>query len=337
MKPLKRGVKILSLQTIEKKPLLEIKSLKKYYPIKTALGRTTDYVQAVNDVSFQLYEGETYGLVGESGCGKSTIGRTLIRLQQPTEGEAIFNNIDIFKLSEKDFVKVRKEFQMVFQDPFSSLNPRQRIGQALEEPLVIHKIGPKQKRTELVMDILQKVGLSTDHYYRYPHEFSGGQRQRIGIARALILKPKVIICDEPVSALDVSIQSQIINLMQKLQKEYKLTYLFIAHDISVVRHISDRIGVMYLGKLVEEGSTDQIISDPLHPYTQALLSAVPLPNPKLKKERIILKGDIPSPIHPPSGCFFHTRCPMATDLCKKEVPQRKQMKNDHFVSCHLYT
>ncbi|RFU67505.1 dipeptide ABC transporter ATP-binding protein [Peribacillus saganii] len=317
-------------------PLLEVKGLKKYFDVRNPLGRMEAQVKAINDVSFQLYEGETFGLVGESGCGKSTIGRTLLRLIDPTEGEAIYQNKDIFKLSKKELRNVRQQLQMVFQDPYSSLNPRKRVGSILEEPLKIHRIGTKEERTERVMDILDKVGLRIDHYFRFPHEFSGGQRQRIGLARALIVNPNVVICDEPVSALDVSIQSQIINLLRRLQEEMKLSYLFIAHDISVIRHISDRIGVMYLGKIVEEAPTDSLFSDPLHPYTQALLSAVPLPQPKDKRERIILEGEMPSPMNPPSGCIFHTRCRYVMDICKRQVPVRKEMSTSHFVSCHLH-
>lgn len=327
-------------QTItEQTPLLDIQGLKKYFPVKGPLGNiggTKGIVKAVNNVSFQLYEGETYGLVGESGCGKSTTGRTILRLVEPTEGKAIYNNKDLFQLSGKENRKMRQELQMVFQDPYSSLNPRKRIGQTLEEPLTIHNIGNKNERTDIVMDILDKVGMRIDHYYRYPHELSGGQRQRIGLARALIVNPKIIIADEPVSALDVSIQSQVINLLQELQEEMKLTYLFIAHDISVVRHISDRIGVMYLGNLVEEAFTDELVESPLHPYTQALLSAVPLPNPKAKKERIVLKGELPSPLNPPSGCVFHTRCPFAMDICKQKAPVMQAKAPGHQVACHLY-
>lgn len=323
----------------EKTPLLEVKGLQKFFPVRGAFGKiggTKGEVKAVNNVSFKLYEGETYGLVGESGCGKSTTGRTLLRLTEPTAGSAIYKNRDIFELKGKDQRNMRKELQMVFQDPYSSLNPRKRIGKILEEPLEIHNIGSKQERTDIVMDILDKVGMRVDHYYRYPHELSGGQRQRIGLARALVVNPKIIIADEPVSALDVSIQSQVINLLRKLQKEFQLTYLFIAHDISVVRHISDRIGVMYLGGIVEEAPTDKLFESPLHPYTKALLAAVPLPNPTVKRERIALKGELPSPLSPPPGCVFHTRCPMVMDVCKQKVPVQTEASKNHFVSCHLY-
>ncbi|MFD1928602.1 ABC transporter ATP-binding protein [Sporosarcina siberiensis] len=322
-----------------KKPILEVQGLVKYYPVKKELlqiGKETQYVKAVNDVSFNLYEGETYGLVGESGCGKSTIGRTLVRLIEPTDGKALYNGKDLFELKGEGMRDMRQEIQMIFQDPYSSLNPRKRIGQIIEEPLIIHSIGNKKERTEIAMDILNKVGLQLDHYYRFPHELSGGQRQRIGLARALVVNPKIIIADEPVSALDVSIQSQVINLLQEIQEDLKLTYLFIAHDISVVRHISDRIGVMYLGHIVEEAPTDSLLATPLHPYTQALLSAVPLPNPKAKKERIILQGEIPSPLNPPSGCVFHTRCPLVMDVCKVDKPVMKEEKPNHFVACHLF-
>ena len=319
----------------KRKPILEVNGLKKHFSVKDSLGRTKGLVKAVNDVSFTLYEGETFGLVGESGCGKSTTGRTILRLIEPTEGTALFNNQNIFQLSNSDLRKVRKDLQMVFQDPYSSLNPRIRIGNALEETMIIHNLGTKKERMETVMEILNKVGLQEDHYYRYPHEFSGGQRQRIGLARALVANPKVIVCDEPVSALDVSVQSQIINLLRKLQNEFKLSYLFIAHDISVVRHISDRIGVMYLGNMVEDAPTESLFASPLHPYTKALLSAVPLPNPGVKKERIVLQGEIPSPLNPPSGCIFHTRCPYVKDVCRTVVPVRKEAAPDHYVSCHL--
>lgn len=324
---------------IQKAPLLDIQGLKKHFPVKGplgSLGGTKALVKAVDDISFQLYEGETYGLVGESGCGKSTTGRTILRLLEPTDGKAIYKNKDIFTLNRKDSREMRQELQMVFQDPYSSLNPRKRIGQTLEEPLAIHNIGTKAERPDIAMEILDKVGMRIDHYYRYPHELSGGQMQRIGLARALIVNPKIVIADEPVSALDVSIQSQVINLLQELQEEMKLTYLFIAHDISVVRHISDRIGVMYLGSLVEEADTEALVESALHPYTQALLSAIPLPNPKVKKERIVLKGELPSPLDPPSGCVFHTRCPFAMDVCKERAPVMKEQTAGHKVACHLY-
>jgi peptide/nickel transport system ATP-binding protein/oligopeptide transport system ATP-binding protein len=334
-----KGRKNMSQQIEERSPLLHIEGLKKYFPVRGVfggLGGVKGYVKAVNDISIDLYEGETYGLVGESGCGKSTAGRSILRLTEPTEGSITYNGQDILQLSGKDLQELRRDLQMVFQDPYSSLNPRKRIGKILEEPLIIQSIGDKKERIDRVMEIMEKVGMRPDHYYRFPHEFSGGQRQRFGLARALVVNPKVIICDEPVSALDVSIQSQIINLLQSLQEELNLSYLFIAHDISVVRHISDRIGVMYLGKIVEEAPTDSLFKEQLHPYTQALFSAVPLPDPKQKKERIILKGDLPSPLNPPSGCVFHTRCPFAMDICSQAEPEKKEMGNDHFVACHLY-
>lgn len=319
--------------------LLDVQNLKKFFPVTGQLGRlggVKGQVKAVNDVSFQLYEGETFGLVGESGCGKSTTGRTILRLTEPTEGKALYKNEDLFQMSKKDLRNIRKDLQIVFQDPFSSLNPRKRIGHILEEPLIIHSLGNKQERRERVFEMLQKVGMQPEHYYRYPHEFSGGQRQRLGLARALIVNPKIIICDEPVSALDVSIQSQVINLLKQLQDELQLTYLFITHDISVVRHISDRIGVMYLGQIVEEAPTDSLFDSPLHPYTQALFSAVPRADRKQTRERIVLKGELPSPLNPPSGCMFHTRCPHATDICRSKIPLKKEMAPKHFVACHLY-
>jgi peptide/nickel transport system ATP-binding protein/oligopeptide transport system ATP-binding protein len=320
----------------QQKPILEVKNLKKYFQVKDAFGRTKGQVKAVNNVSFDLYQGETFGLVGESGCGKSTTGRSILKLIEPTDGEVIFNNQDILNLSNNQLRKMRSDMQMVFQDPNSSLNPKKTIGSTLEETLLIHNIGSnKKERTDMVIDILKKVGLNEDRYYHYPHEFSGGQRQRIGLARALIVKPKVIICDESVSALDVSVQSQILNLLKKLQKEYKVTYLFISHDISVVRHISDRVGVMYLGQMVEEGPEDQLFSSPKHPYTKALLSSVPVPNPNIKKERIILQGEIPSPLNPPAGCNFHTRCPYAEDICKTKVPVRTEVGPRHYATCHM--
>ncbi len=321
------------------KPLLEVRNLKKYFPVRGAFGRlskTLAEVKAVDDISFNLYKGETYGLVGESGCGKSTAGRSILHLTEPTSGHVFYNDKDIFSLSDNEMRKLRTELQMVFQDPFSSLNPRKRIGDILEEPLAIHDRGSKAERRNLVLEMLEKVGMQREHYYRYPHEFSGGQRQRIGIARALILNPNVLILDEPVSALDVSIQSQMLNLLKDLQKEYQLTYLFIAHDMSVVRHISDRIGVMYLGHLVEEANTDQLFDSPLHPYTEALLSAVPVADNKKKKDRIVIKGEVPSPMDPPSGCVFHTRCPYVMDICKTVTPKKREKEKGHLVACHLY-
>jgi oligopeptide transport system ATP-binding protein len=320
----------------DQKPLLEVRGLKKYFNVRGALGATVQQVKAVNDVSFTLNRGETFGMVGESGCGKSTLGRTILRLTDPTEGQALYNGQDIFAMDHGALQKMRQDLQMVFQDPYSSLNPRKRIGTILEEPLDIHKIGTKAERTQKVLEILEIVGLQAEHYYRYPHEFSGGQRQRIGIARALMVDPKLVVCDEPVSALDVSIQSQIINLLKKLQAELGLTYLFIAHDISVVRYISDRIGVMYLGRMVEQAQTDDMFASPKHPYTQALLSSVPVPNLYEKRERIVLEGELPSPLDPPTGCVFHTRCPLAKEVCKKTVPESKEVSAGHSVACHLY-
>ncbi|PEJ27348.1 peptide ABC transporter ATP-binding protein [Peribacillus butanolivorans] len=330
------GEKVLQTLSDERAPILQVKNLRKYFPIYSPLGRVKGHVKAVNNVEFTLNERETLGLVGESGCGKSTTGRTIMRLTEPTEGQAIYKESDLFKLKRKEIEQIRQEIQMVFQDPHSSLDPKQTIGHAIEEPMKIHKIGSKKERMERTLDLLHKVGLRQDQYYRYPHEFSGGQRQRIGIARALAVNPKIVICDEPVSALDVSIQSQVINLLQELQDNLNLSYLFIAHDLSVVRHIADNIGVMYLGHMVERAATDELFSHPLHPYTQALLSAVPIPDPKLKKERIILKGDVPSPLNPPSGCIFHTRCPHVMDRCKVLSPALTKKGANHFVACHLY-
>lgn len=318
--------------------LLEVQGLKKYFPIKAGiLQRTVGHIKAVDDVSFAIKKGETFGLVGESGCGKSTTGRTLIRLYEPTEGKVLFEGKDISNLKEKELKPYRKDIQMVFQDPYSSLNPRKTVGTILEEPFRVHNMYSKAERKERAEHLLEKVGLNPDLRNRYPHEFSGGQRQRIGIARALTLNPKLIIGDEPVSALDVSIQSQVLNIMDDLQKEFGLTYLFIAHDLGVVKHISDRIGVMYLGKMMEIAPKKDLYSNPLHPYTQALLSAVPKSHPsEVKRERIILKGDVPSPSNPPTGCVFHTRCPKAMDHCKVEVPKLQEIEPGHYVACHLY-
>lgn len=327
--------KITNQPETETQPLLQVRNLKKYFPIDSPFGRTIGYVKSVDGVDFDLYKNQTVGLVGESGCGKSTTGRTILRLTDPTEGAAIYNGKDIFALKGKELQQIRKEFQMVFQDPHSSLNPKKRIGYAIMEPMKIHGIGTPKDRMERVLDLMSKVGLREDQFYRYPHEFSGGQRQRIGLARALAVNPKVVVCDEPVSALDVSIQSQVINLLEEIQENFQLTYLFISHDLSVVRHIADQICVMYLGKIVERASTDKLFQHPQHPYTRTLLSAIPIPNPKIKRERIVIKGELPSPINPPAGCVFHTRCPYVMDRCKIERPIAKEQSPGHFVACHL--
>ncbi|MBB6673585.1 ABC transporter ATP-binding protein [Cohnella nanjingensis] len=316
--------------------LLEVNRLKKYFPIKAGLlNRTVGQVKAVDDVSIAIRPGETFGLVGESGSGKSTAGRTAIRLTEKTGGEVKFKGVDLHTLGAEELRKLRPKMQLIFQDPYSSLNPRVRIGDAIGEALLDHGLAPKDEVRDRVLDVLASCGLSAYHIDRFPHEFSGGQRQRIGIARALVLNPELIIADEPVSALDVSIQAQIINLFRKLQETRGLTYLFISHDLSVVEHLCSHIGVMYLGSLVETGSRDALFREPLHPYTKALLSAVPIPIPKLKRERIVLSGDIPNPANPPSGCKFHTRCPFAVARCKEEVPAFRNVGGDRFVACHL--
>ncbi|MEK4761395.1 dipeptide ABC transporter ATP-binding protein [Viridibacillus sp. FSL E2-0187] len=316
--------------------LLEVKNLKKHFvQNKGFLKGKKSVVKAVDGVDFFIYKGETLGIVGESGCGKSTTGKMIMQLLEPTEGEVFFEGADIVKMPPNDIRHLRKEFQMIFQDPYASLNPGMKVREILREPFIIHGYNRKDIDTK-VTELLKVVGLNTYHADRYPHEFSGGQRQRIGIARALALNPKLIVADEPVSALDVSIQSQILNLMKDLQKSFNLTYLFIAHDLSVVEHISDRIAVMYLGNIVELADKQSLYKEPLHPYTQALLSAIPVPNPKVKKERIILKGDIPSPANPPKGCVFHTRCPLVMESCKTINPQLKEIESNHFVACHLY-
>ncbi|MCC0565129.1 dipeptide ABC transporter ATP-binding protein [Brevibacillus borstelensis] len=321
-----------------KKALLEVNGLKMYYPVgsKSLLGRQQHFVKAVDDVSFTIYEGETFGLVGESGCGKSTTGRSILRLTEPTDGEVLFQGENLAALSEREMQAKRRDLQIIFQDPFASLNPRMTIGQILEEPLLVHGVKSKTERQRRVSELLEVVGLHRYHADRYAHEFSGGQRQRIGIARALALKPKLVVADEPVSALDVSIQSQVINLMQDLQKQFQLTYLFIAHDLSVVRHICNRVGVMYLGRIVEQGECDKLYENPLHPYTQALLSAVPIPDPSQQRERIILQGDVPSPVNPPVGCAFHPRCPHAMDVCRTTRPDFREAHEGQLVACHLY-
>lgn len=317
--------------------LIVVKNLKKYFPIKGGfLKRTVGHVRAVEDISFTIKKGETLGIVGESGCGKSTTGRTLLKLLEKTDGEVYYKGREIFSLPKNELIKLRTEMQIVFQDPYSSLNPRLTVAQIVGEALVEHGLAKKGKEAnDRVSEIIEKCGLAPYHIRRYPHEFSGGQRQRIGIARALALNPEFIVCDEPVSALDVSIQSQVINLLMDLQEDMGLTYLFISHDLSVVKHISDRIGVMYLGSMVELAPKDELYSKPLHPYTQALLSAIPIPDPSIRRKRIILKGDIPSPSNPPSGCRFHTRCPYAVERCREEVPAFREVAPEHFVACHI--
>ncbi len=316
--------------------LVSVQNLKKYFPVRGGIfQRTIAWVQAVDDVSFFIQPGETLGLVGESGCGKTTVGRTVLRLIEPTGGKVFLEGKDVFSLKGKDLKAMRRDMQIIFQDPYASLDPRVPIGESIMEGLRIHKIGNAKEQYNLMIEMLRQVGLEDYHARRYPHEFSGGQRQRIGIARALALRPKLIICDEPVSALDVSIQSQVLNILKDLQKEFGLTYLFIAHNLSVVEHISNRVAVMYLGKMVELADRGELFLHPLHPYTQALMSAIPIPDPRLRRERIILKGDVPSPLHPPSGCRFHPRCPVAMDICKHEEPVFKELKPDHSVACWL--
>jgi peptide/nickel transport system ATP-binding protein len=317
-------------------PLVEVESLKKYFPIhKGVLGREVGRVHAVDDVTFSVQEGETLGLVGESGCGKSTLGRTIVRLLEPTDGTVRFEGQDITKLGARKLRPLRREMQMVFQDPYASLNPRKRVGSIIGTPLKIHGVGG-QERKKRVQELLETVGLSPEHYNRFPHEFSGGQRQRIGVARALALNPKLIVADEPVSALDVSIQSQMLNLLDDLQRELQLTYIFIAHDLGVVRHVSNRIAVMYLGKLVELSPAEELYLKPIMPYTEALLSAVPIPDPDLseQRERIVLQGDVPSPISPPSGCRFHPRCRYMTDICREVEPPLTDYGHGHLAACH---
>ncbi|MFY0760086.1 dipeptide ABC transporter ATP-binding protein [Metabacillus dongyingensis] len=320
--------------------ILQLIDVQKHFPIKAGiLQKTAGHVKAVDGINLTVKKGETIGIVGESGCGKSTAGRTIIRLYEPTGGKIIFDGQDISHLPESELRKtVRKNIQMVFQDPFASLNPRKTLGSIIKEPMDTHSLYKGRERLERVEELLEKVGLNASFINRYPHEFSGGQRQRIGIARAIALNPQMVIADEAVSALDVSIQAQIINLLEDLQDEFNLTYMFISHDLSVVRHISDRVGVMYLGKMMELADKHSLYSDPLHPYTQALLSAVPVPRKagQARRERIVLKGELPSPANPPQGCVFHTRCPAATSVCREAVPQFKEVKKNHFVACHLY-
>ncbi|QQE79145.1 ABC transporter ATP-binding protein [Alicyclobacillus sp. SO9] len=316
--------------------LLNIDNLKTHFPIKQGfLRRQVGAVRAVDGISLQVFAGETLGVVGESGCGKSTMGRSILRLVEPTSGKITFDGQDVLDLNRSNMRALRREMQVVFQDPYASLNPRYTVAQILSEPMEAHHLYNGSQRKQRVSSLLERVGLDPSYARRFPHEFSGGQRQRIGIARALTLNPKLIILDEPVAALDVSVQSQVINLLEDLQNDFNLTYIFIAHDLSIVKHISDRVLVMYLGRMAELTSSDELFANPLHPYTKALLSAVPVPNPRAKRERIILKGDIPNPSNPPSGCVFHTRCPLAEPVCKEKVPEWREAKAGHFVACHL--
>jgi len=318
------------------KDLVVVKNLVKYFPVRSGLlQRVVAWVQAVDGISFTIREGETLGMVGESGCGKTTVGRAMLRLIEPTSGSVNFDGTDVLRLKGNALKSMRRNMQIIFQDPYASLDPRMPIGESVMEGLNVHGIGTHRERVDTMLEILKKVGLEDYHARRYPHEFSGGQRQRIGIARALALRPKFIICDEPVSALDVSIQSQVLNILKDLQREFGLTYLFIAHNLSVVEHISDRVAVMYLGKMVELACREDLYREALHPYTKALFSAIPVPDPTIKRERIILKGDVPSPLNPPKGCRFHPRCPVAIDRCSVEEPVFKESKPDHWAACWL--
>jgi oligopeptide/dipeptide ABC transporter ATP-binding protein len=314
-------------------PLLKVENLKMHFPVKSEMGQKK-FVKAVDGVSFEIFEGETLGLVGESGCGKSTIGKLIVKLLKATDGKIFFRGKEITHLNNNEFRPLRKQIQMIFQDPYSSLDPRQQIGKVIEEPLIVNNISGDTKKK--VISLMADVGLREEFFSRYPHEFSGGQRQRIGVARALALNPSIIVCDEPVSALDVSIQAQILNLMNSLQQKYNLTYLFISHDLRVVKHICNRIAVMYLGRLVELADKKEIFNNPMHPYTKGLLSAIPIINPEIKQEQGRLKGDIPSPINLPKGCRFHTRCESCMEICKEEAPIIKEIKPEHLVECHLY-
>jgi peptide/nickel transport system ATP-binding protein/oligopeptide transport system ATP-binding protein len=316
--------------------LVVVKDLVKYFPVRSGImQRVTAWVQAVDKVSFTIKEGETLGMVGESGCGKTTVGRSMLRLIEPTSGSVFINGEDIVQMRPQSLKAARRNMQIIFQDPYASLNPRMPIGESVMAGLQIHNIGHPKERWDIAINMLKKVGLEDYHARRYPHEFSGGQRQRIGIARALALQPKFIVCDEPVSALDVSIQSQVLNILKDLQAEFGLTYLFIAHNMSVVEHISDRVAVMYLGKMVELTGREELFRNPLHPYTKALMSAIPIPDPTVKRERTILKGDVPSPLNPPKGCRFHPRCPIAVDQCSQQEPEFKELSPGHWVACWL--
>lgn len=327
---------MMGVPAAEKKVLLKVDQLKQYFPIKGGFfGRTINHVKAVDDITFDIKQGETLSIVGESGCGKSTTGRAILRLDEPTSGSIHFQDRDLLSLGKKEMRRTRKDLQVIFQDPFASLNPRQTIGKILGEALAIQNVVPKENRKSRIEELLGHVGLRPESMERYPHEFSGGQRQRIGIARALAVDPKLIICDEAVSALDVSIQAQVLNLLKSLQRQFDLTFLFISHDLGVVRHISDRVMVMYLGKIVEIADKKSIFEQPQHPYTRALLSSIPVPNPVHERERILLTGDVPSPIDPPNGCRFHTRCPFVQDICKTQLPELKRSAQNHQVACHI--
>lgn len=321
----------------QKKILLEVNNLVKYYQQRSSFlsRRSEAYVHAVDNVSFTLKQGETLGLVGESGCGKTSLAKTILCLQPATAGQVIFQGVNILQLNPKQLRPLRQEMQIIFQDPYSSLNPRMTVGEIIAEPLLVHNVCSRKERERRTQELLDIVGLAPYHYRRYPHEFSGGQRQRVGIARALALRPQLIVCDEPVSALDVSIQSQVLNLLEDLQEQFGLTYLFIAHNLSVVKHISDRVAVMYLGRIVELTNGENLYQDPLHPYTKALLSAIPQPDPSRKRRHMLLEGDVPSPVNPPEGCRFHTRCPFVQPICRQVDPQLRKSKPDHFVACHV--